>query len=367
MKARVLSHKAILVSGIASALFAALFVAFRCSTAFSEWFCVTVAAAARRVLGLLTRPIPFSLYEVLVVLGTLFLFFYLGVAVFALVRRIVKKKTSPLFRRLTAALLVTLCVLFDLYTLTFAAAYHRRSLAENMALDTASVTESEIFAALETLSGAINEAASGVEKNEAGETVPPAKTTEIAARVLEAADLFAEDHAFFQKGSPLPKALLSSPVLTYTHLSGVYAPFTGEVNVNVNYPHFIVTASLAHETCHARGIGAENECNFLAVVILTAADDPYLNYCGAAFLFSDLYAAARKIDPARAKAILADTDPAYRKDMTAYSRFFEPYAGATASVAANAVNSAYLKSMGQKDGTLSYSMVVELLAAYYGE
>jgi hypothetical protein len=216
------------------------------------------------------------------------------------------------------------------------------------------------MATLRALSEIINEAAPKLEKNDKGETLPPASLPEIKKAVNGAADAFGAKYPFFQeKGFPA-KRFLSSPLMTYTHISGVYGFFTGEANVNTNYPHFIVTATLAHESCHARGIAPENECNTLAAFLLMQSPDPYLRYCGALFLFDDFYAVAKRIDKAEAEAVFRETDPAAARDFAAYSRFFEPYRNSTAAKVADEVNSTYLQSMGQEAGTLSYSMVISL-------
>ena len=53
--------------------------------------------------------------------------------------------------------------------------------------------------------------------------------------------------------------------------------------------------------------------------------------------------------------------------MNAYSEFFAPYRDSTAAKVADAANSTYLKSMGQKEGTVSYSRIIRLTAAYFRE
>ncbi|MBP5289245.1 MAG: DUF3810 domain-containing protein [Clostridia bacterium] len=336
---------------------------FRLRSDLAEIFDVTLGRFFRRALGLLTGWFPFSLFEIILGAFIVYALFALILCLVMLIRKI-RKKPSPRWQvRCAVAVPVTLGIVLQLFAATLGPSYFRTGTAKHMALDTESVAEEDVFRALERVSRVINETAPHLEKNEAGETL--GKTlAQCRGDVRRAADAFGAKHAFFQaKGSEV-KFLLCSPWMTYTHLSGVYGFFTGEANVNTNYPHFIVTATAAHESCHARGIAPENECNFLAAVILMESDDPYLRYCGAAFVLDDLIAACRKSDRDRTDALLARTDRTVFLDYDAYSRFFEPYADNPAADAANAVNDSYLKSLGQ-EGVVSYSRIVELLAAYY--
>ena len=364
MKRLIRRHPLLSIHAVLTAAAALLLAIFRLSEPFSEGFAVTAGAFFRRGLAVLTGWFPFSLFEIVLAGFVLFVLFDLGLCVFALARRL-KKKKAP--RRLAACLWavpVILGTVLQLFALTLGPCYFRSPVAKHMDLAVDSVTGEDVFRALEAVSDVLNEVSPLLEKNEAGETAgkPLAAVRDDVAR---AADAFAEKNDFFQRGGAAVKTFLSSPLMTYTHLSGVYGFFTGEANVNVNYPHFIVTATAAHETCHARGVAPENECNFLAAVILLESGDPYLRYCGAAFIFDDLAAACRKTDRERAEAVLASTDGTVFRDYAAYSRFFEPYRQSPAAAVADSANAAYLRSLGQKDGTVSYSRIIELVAAYF--
>ena len=57
--------------------------------------------------------------------------------------------------------------------------------------------------------------------------------------------------------------------MTYTHISGIYTFYTGESNININYPDFVVASSATHEMAHQRGVARENEANFVSFVVVT--------------------------------------------------------------------------------------------------
>jgi len=62
---------------------------------------------------------------------------------------------------------------------------------------------------------------------------------------------------------------------------------------------------------------------------------------------------------------IGETDVRIRKEMVSYNAFFEKYRESVASDVSDVVNDTYLKSQGQKEGTKSYGMVVDLAVAYY--
>ena len=60
----------------------------------------------------------------------------------------------------------------------------------------------------------------------------------------------------------------------------------------------------------------------------------------------------------------AKTDLAVRYEMSAYNEFFSKYEKSVAATVSNTVNNTYLQVQGQKAGTQSYGLVVDLAAAY---
>ena len=54
-----------------------------------------------------------------------------------------------------------------------------------------------------------------------------------------------------------------------------------------------------------------------------------------------------------------------RRELAAYSDFFDKYRDNVAADVSGAVNNSYLISQGQTDGTKSYGLVVDLAVAYY--
>ncbi len=365
-KDRMCRHRGLTSFFLITVFCIALMVSFRLSPAFSRWFAMGPAAFFRILLGAFSSIFPFSLFETLVAAFVLYLLFLLAWGAVCLVKKIRGKSVGKRNLNYLLAVPVILLSVVNLFALTFASSYSRFSVAWEMGLDLEGVDREAVFFALESLCDVVNEVAPQIPVDEKGESVAP-DLRQVMSSVRNAAGAFGEKNGFYQSDGFPAKTFLSSPWMTYTHISGVYGFFTGEANVNTNYPHFIVTATLSHETAHARGIAPENECNFLAAVVLLESEDPYLRYCGASFVADDLMTVCNALDPARTQAILKDTHPLLFRDWAAYSRFFQPYRDSVAAKVADKTNSAYLQSMGQEEGTVSYSRIIRLVSAYFSK
>jgi hypothetical protein len=160
------------------------------------------------------------------------------------------------------------------------------------------------------------------------------------------------------------KPVILSPYWTYTHISGLYTFFTGEANVNTNYPDFIVASSAAHEMAHQRGVVSEDEANFVAFLVCTSSDDAFLRYAG----YIDVYQSVASALASASTELyykLSDKVPAkISREFNAYAEFFDKYRDNIAADVAGSVNNSYIENHNQPAGVKSYGMVVDLVVSY---
>lgn len=70
-------------------------------------------------------------------------------------------------------------------------------------------------------------------------------------------DAYAEvsaQYEFVQQMRSHVKFVALSELMTYTHISGVYTFYTGEANININFPDYTLPYTAAHEMSHQRGL-----------------------------------------------------------------------------------------------------------------
>ena len=64
------------------------------------------------------------------------------------------------------------------------------------------------------------------------------------------------------------KSIGCSRILSYLDFTGFFFPFTGEANVNIDFPPSLFASTVAHELAHQRGVAKEQETNFVAVAAI---------------------------------------------------------------------------------------------------
>ena len=161
------------------------------------------------------------------------------------------------------------------------------------------------------------------------------------------------------------KAVRCSRFMSIMGFTGVYFACIGESNVNVDSPACLLPSTIAHELAHQRGIAWEQECNFLGVLASVTSGMPDYVYSGWLLGFIHLGNALYETDPEAYWAIrnaLPETVSADLRDNNAY---WDQFRDNVVEKVSDTVYDAALKSYGDANGMKSYSMVVELLVAYY--
>ncbi|MBQ7474395.1 MAG: DUF3810 domain-containing protein [Clostridia bacterium] len=337
---------------------AALHVSFVLFPRFSDFFNGTVSAAFRAVLAYVTSVYPASLAELVVISTPIILFLTLR----ALWRYMTDRPHG--FSRALAIVLSVAALMYSLFVFDFAAGYRTTRIADRMGLTVEKTTAEDLYSVTQNVIGELNAEVPTVAFRN-GASVMPYSHERCVELISEAYDRAKEDYPFLinLKGVPV-KRLVTSKIVTYTHISGMFSFYTGEANLNTNYPDFVNVFSTAHEMAHQRGIAREDEANFVAFVVLIRSDDPYLRYCAYLnmyeYLADPLYSASKKLYSSAA----AKLDKNARADLRAYSEFFTKYKNSTASKITERVNDGYLVLQGT-EGTRSYGLVADLAVAYY--
>ncbi len=341
-----------------AALSAVILLVAVISQGFAEWFNTTVGAATRALLSYLTYLLPFSLAELLI--------FSLPLVAVGLVLYI-WRRVGDSWRRygiFFVNFLAVMSILFSLFVFSFGTGYHTRPLHDRMGLAKREVTATELLAAAEILVTRTNLAAEQIHFGEDGFSVMPYDRDEMNKRLLEAYLPICEDYPFVQRLHSRIKPVLASRLMSYTHITGVYSYFTGEANLNTHFPDYTLPFTAAHELAHQRGIARENEANFIAFLVTSRSEDPYLSYAGNLNLLEYVASALYRADKEAYDRVIDSLDGRVRGELAAYADFFSTFADSAAADASGAINDAYLKLQGSKEGSASYGLVVELAVSY---
>lgn len=344
---------------VLTAISAVLYFIFTKSPAFSDWFNTHISAVGRRLLAWATCLIPFSLAELLLLLIPLI------IAVLVAVGWKSYCNTNRDALVYVGILLSGLCVIAILFVWNFAAGYYSATLDEKLELERKKSSADELYQTAELLADELRELTPDITFLPSGESLMPYSFDEMNGKLLDAYDQFCEKHAFMDTFYSRVKPVMLSEPMSYTHITGVYTFFTGEANINVNFPDYTIPYTAAHELAHQRGIAREDEANFVAFLVCMESDDPYIRYSACLSVYEYVISALRSADKTLYKQSYSDLPAEVRAEETAYSKFFEKYKKNTAANVSNSINNSYLQSQGAPSGSKSYNLVVDLAVAYY--
>ena len=161
-----------------------------------------------------------------------------------------------------------------------------------------------------------------------------------------------------------PKYVISSKMMCYTGITGIYFPFTGEANVNIAIPHIHIPSTTLHEMAHQRGFASEDEANFIAYLTSINHPDIDFNYSGYILALNHTANALYKADYDTYMSLTKNISENVKTDLINNRNFWGKYEGKVDEVS-NKFNDSYLKANGVTEGSASYGKMVDLLLTYY--
>lgn len=348
---------AVLVIAAVAILCAAIHIISGLSTNFADFFNEKISSIFRAGLAHLTGWLPFSLAESLI----MFLPVLLVLLIFLAVKYAGNSWKSVI--RYTSSLFGIVLVFYIFFVLGFATSYQGSTIEDKLGLDRRDVSAEELEETARYLLSKADEELDNVYFVYGGASVMPYSYDEMEKRLLDAYDKICDKYPFVQRLRSNMKPIILSEPMTYTHISGVYSYFTGEANLNINFPDYTLPYTAAHEFSHQRGVAREDEANFMAFLVCMESDDPYIRYSGYISVYEYVASALYSADRDRYFDVYYSMDTRVRYELISYSEFFDKYRKSIVSDVSGAINDTYLKLQGT-EGSRSYGRVVDLAVAY---
>ena len=342
-----------------TAVSALLYIAFRVNMNFADAFNRTISPVGRMVFAKLTGWIPFSLAEMLLLLSPVILVTVIVIGA---------KRFCGTARKMwiyVACIFSVVCMVFNLFVWNFAPGYSALSLDKKLGLERKPVSAEELAATADILLEELKVLEGDILFMETGASRMPYSYSQMNEKLMQAYDKASLKYDFIDDFHSRVKPVMLSEPMTYTHISGVYTFFTGEANINVNFPDYTIPFTAAHELAHQRGIAREDEANFIAFLVCMESDDPYIRYSATLSLYEYVVSALYSANYDLYKENYLKQPQTIIEERIAYSKFFDKYRENTVADISEATNNAYLQSQGAPQGTRSYGMVVDLAVAYY--
>lgn len=270
------------------------------------------------------------------------------------------------WQRLYGAVLGGICVALTIYVgfcFLWGVNYYTDSFQDKSGIHAEKVSEPDLYRVTAYFAQRLNDTAGRVVRRGDGQFAVPRER--IFRESTAAYSAVEQEYSFLKFPDRVPKKVHFSKVMSLLDFTGVYCPFTGESNLNVDSPACLLPSTISHELAHQRGISSEQECNFLGVLASTTcgkADYAYSGWLmGYIYLGNALYSA----DRAQWRKAYSSLPLMVRADLDANNAYWDQFRGSEVKKVSNKVYDGFLKSYGEKKGLQSYGTVVDLLVAYY--
>ena len=309
--------------------------------------------ALEGVLSRITGIVPFSVFELLCVIGLI-------AAVVNLILAIKRRRVAKWF---TAVFMTASLLLFG-FTFSWGLNHFGPTITEALDMDIRQYSVDELEAATRYMMGMAGQTVEALPADEKGVTIfsdfkTLAKEANDGYKILESQGL-----SFFGGSDAPPKPLASGILFSYTGTTGIYIFLTGESNVNPDAYVAAIPFTMCHELAHRKAFAHEEDANFCAFLACNASKNPEFNYSGFYEAFIYCYNSLYKAAPDRAMALWSDANPRLHADIAATNEHYHKYDGKVQE-AAQSVNDAYLKAYGEDKGVQSYGAVTDALIAWY--
>lgn len=321
-------------------------------------------------LSALNSLIPFSVGELLIIIGIIVL--VIGVPVFIVLMLRCKTKRKKIARFAALFLGWVLAYVSVTETLNCFVQYQCTSFAEKYYPEHSQdkFTVSQLSEMCEYFITQANELAEKVPRDENGVISLPDDLEKKAAEYMQALD---SDYSGFSGYYPNPKKIINSETMSRLDLQGIYFPFTMESNYNGDMFTSRVPCTVCHEFSHLKGFISEDEAGFIAYLACSRSDDPLFMYSGTLsalnYTMNRLFRYIDYDEKVRLSAMISDkvrgdnkfVSDEYREKINKNKLISGEKA---AEVSKKALNT-NLKVNGVSDGVQSYGRMVDLLLIYY--
>lgn len=344
---------------LASLALVALHLALRGDVALMSRISRGVIRPLHASLARLTARVPFSVAELLIVLAVAAVLAGITLSLVRLLRgRGSLRGAYRLFMQLAAAV----CAVYAGYSLLWGTYYYGDDFLAQSGLRADPVSVEQLEAVTRYFADAANDLADAVPRDASGlYTCDRDALLALSDTLFDATET---EYPCLAGPRVTAKGVVLSRALSYIDFTGFFFPFTGEANVNTDFPPALFASTVAHELAHQRGVAKEQEANFVAVLASMRTDDPDFCYSAALLAYTHLGNALHSADYAAWESVYASLDERVRADLSLNNAYWRQFDTPIQTVS-NTVYDGFLKSYDQTLGMKSYGACVDLLVNYY--
>ena len=259
---------------------------------------------------------------------------------------------------------------YMLHTLMWGLNYYAGPLSDDLRLEVAQYTLSELKEATEYYRDKANILSEQVKRDGSG-VAQLADFDTLAERAGEGFEVLTLEHSYpVFAGCKLPvKKLGWADMYSSMGITGVTFGITGEAAVNPQIPDVALPFTMCHEMAHRMCIANERDANFAAFLACSVHPDVEFEYSAYfmayRYCFNALSTIRTQDGVLAAKEVKEGVGQKLQLDLNNYSSFFSQKRNDAAASFADTANDTYLRSSGDSAGIGSYSQVCDLLVNWH--
>ena len=305
----------------------------------------------------ITAYLPFSLGDILYG-GVIVWMIYKLWRLFVLIYR--KQFSRQLFKSTIISVGFKLLWVYIIFNIFWGLNYNRVGIAQQIGIVVKPYSNQDLLSLNQLLLDSVNQK----KLNWISEGRQSLNNKALFTSAKEAYIVAQKSYPFLQYPHPSVKSSVWGWVGNYTGFMGYYNPFSGEAQLNISIPRFLLPYTICHEIGHQMGYAKENEANFVGFLAASASSRSDFQYS----VYLDLFLYANRnlyrIDSITARSMSKQLHPEIKADLIAWQKFNDKHKNPFEPVIRWAYGK-YLQNNQQPSGMMSYDEVTAFMIAYY--
>ncbi len=362
VKTKKKSRLGVIAAVAAPVALALLFLLLSPLRGFANFVTVWFSRPVKALLGTVFGVIPLSVMELEYIAAFLFILIWNIRTVALAVRR---EDGLRLALRRTGVFLLVIAYLLVFFLWCFAIDYRSDSFSERSGLEAGPVETEDLYVVTKYFVQSAAQYAKEVKRD--GDLHWAEELDGYLGSSKYIYENLNSEFPFLSARSRVPKKMyLTSRISSWMGFTGVYFPFSGESNINIESPGPFIPQTICHELAHQKGVYAEQEANFVGIAAAIASGDPVYVYSGLLAGSVHLANALAAADAKLWRELVPLMSDEMRTDWNDNHAYWQQFEGKVEEVSSK-VYDGYLKAQGQELGIRSYGACVDLLVEYYAD
>lgn len=289
--------------------------------------------------------------------------FLLLVAAIKTVKIIIKSRKEPIpYRRIIKKVLLALAIIYIYFNLSWGLNYNRPGIAYQLGLNPKTHSQDDLKMITAMLLKKVNEnrLLLGDRKVSIGPYEQVFKEAQTAYWDVS------KSFPFLEYNSKSIKRSMYGRMGNFLGFLGYYNPFTGEAQINLTQPRFLIPYVSCHEMAHQLGYASESEANFVGYLAAINSPDTLFHYSAYFDLFNYANRELFSRDSLLAKNNYQHLDTLVKKDEEELREYWRKSDNAIEPLI-KLFYDHYLKANQQDKGVQSYNEVIGWLISYYNK